>query len=65
MVRDPRFPRWRDAQSLVNPGEIVIHEVERKRVFVVFALLAEGVRQACESAHAHSHAQVLAFCGLY
>ena len=45
----------------MNASEIVIHEIERKRVFVVRKLLTESIRKARESAHAHSHAQVLAF----
>ena len=45
----------------MNPAEIIMHVVERDSVHVVLNLLAEGVRQTCESAHAHSHGEVLPF----
>lgn len=46
---------------LVNPAEVVVHEMQRDGVAVIFNLFAEGVRQPRESADAHSHRQVLAF----
>jgi hypothetical protein len=39
MVGNARFHRWRYAQGLVNPAEIVVHEIERNHVFVIFNLL--------------------------
>ena len=46
MVRDAGFHRWRDAQGLVNPAEVVVHEVERDSVCVVLNFLRERVGQA-------------------
>lgn len=45
---------------LVDTDKVVSHEVDRQRVDVIFHLLAEGVREAREPAHAHAHRQVLA-----
>lgn len=46
--------------AIANAHEIVVHEVQRKHVQVVFQLLAETVGQAREAAHTHAHCQVLA-----
>ena len=35
MIRNPRFHRWRDAQSLVNADEIVMHIMQGNCRFVV------------------------------
>jgi hypothetical protein len=61
VVGDSRFHRGRDAQGLVNPAEIVVHEVNRGMVFVVVQLLAKGVGQPREAAVAHAECEVLAF----
>lgn len=39
MICNSGLHRWSDAQSLVNPAKIVIHEVERDHVFVILDLL--------------------------
>lgn len=59
MIADASFHRWRDAQGLMNPAEVVIHEVERKRVFVILKLFRESIRKARETTHRHSHCEVL------
>lgn len=46
--------------GVVRAHEIVVREVQANRSLEVFQLLAETVRQASKSAHAHSHGQVLA-----
>lgn len=48
------------AESLVNTTEVVVHEMEGNRMFVIFDFLREGIRQAREAAHLHSHGEVLA-----
>jgi len=66
MIANACFHRGRDAQRLVNAAEVVVHEVERERVLVVFHFLRECIRQASEPAHGHSHREVLALdvtCG--
>lgn len=60
MVCDSSIHRGSDAQALVNPQEVVMHEVNRNRVEVVLDFLTEAVRQAREPAHLHSHGEVLA-----
>jgi hypothetical protein len=51
---DSRFHRGCDSQGLVNPAEVVVHEVNRGVVLVVFQFLAKGVRQTGEPAVAHA-----------
>ena len=41
--------------------EVVVRDVERDRGAVVLELLAEGVGEPREPAHAHPHAEVRAF----
>jgi len=53
------FHGWRRAERLVDTGEIVVHEVQGDRMGVVLHLLAEGVGQAGEPPHLHSHREVL------
>ena len=56
----------------MHPHEVVVHEVEREHVQVVFRLLGEAIGQTGEASHPHPHGQVLAlnvagfeqFCGL-
>jgi len=59
MIANACFHRGSDAQRLVNAAEIVVHEVERERVLVVFHFLRERIRQPRESPHGHSHRKVL------
>jgi hypothetical protein len=35
MVRNTRHHGWRDPQGLVNPSEIVLHEMKDNRRFVL------------------------------
>src|ERR1700761_685293 len=51
--------RGRDSQSLVDPGEIVMHEVQRNHVPVVLQFLTESVGQAGKAAIRHPHRKVL------
>jgi len=44
----------------VDPCEIVVHEVEGDSGGVVLQLLGEGIGQARETSHRHSHGEVLA-----
>jgi len=55
-----RFHGRGDPERLVNPGEVVMHVVERERRLMVVHLFGEGVGQAREAAHAHPHREVLA-----
>lgn len=48
-----------DSQRLMNPGEIVVHEVEGHGMGLVFYLLAERIGQARHPSHAHSHREIL------
>lgn len=61
MIANACFHRGSDAQRLVNAAKIVVHEVERERVLVVFHFLRERIRKASESPHHHAHRQILAF----
>ena len=59
-IRDTSGHRRGDAKRLVDLAEVVGHEVKRDGVGVIRDLLAEGVGQAREPAHAHPHREVLA-----
>lgn len=59
MVRNPRFHRWRDTQGLMNPREIVVHEMKGNRCFMVRNLLGKRVSQSGKPSHRHAHCQVL------
>jgi AcrR family transcriptional regulator len=45
----------------MNTAEIVKSEMKAERGPQVLPLLAKAVRQACQSAHLHSHCEILAF----
>jgi hypothetical protein len=45
----------------VNPAEIIVREVQSAGGLQVPQLLREGVRQARESTHLHSHGEILPF----
>jgi hypothetical protein len=51
--------RGSDAQCLVDPAKVVVHEVKRNSMAVVFDLLREPVRQTGKTAHAHPHREIL------
>ena len=59
VIANSCFHCWRHAQGLVNPAKIVVHVMERNGVLQVFEFLREGIRQAREPAHRHSHGQIL------
>lgn len=59
MIGYASLHRRSHAQSLVNPAEVIVHEVERHSMGLVLDLLAEGVRQPSHPAHAHPHGEVL------
>jgi hypothetical protein len=58
-MRETCFHCGGNAQRLVNPAEIVVHEVERDGGLMVLDFLGERIGQASESAHRHAHCQVL------
>ena len=43
MVRDPGFHRWRHPEGAVNPAEVIVREVERKRGLQIFPLLRKRI----------------------
>jgi len=45
-------------QRLVNPAEVVMHEIDRQRVRVVFHLFAKGVGQPSKATLPHADVQV-------
>ena len=45
----------------MNPTKVVVHEVKGHGMTVILDLFAESIRQASETAHSHSHAEVLPF----
>ena len=59
MITNPCFHRRCNSQRLVNPAEIVVHVMERNRVLQILQFFTEPVGQSGESAHTHSHRQVL------
>ena len=61
MVGDTGFHRGRNAQGLVNPAEVVMHEMNRGGVLVVLQLLAECVGETRKSSVAHAEGEVLPF----
>ena len=61
MVREARFHGRRDPQSLVNPAEVVVGEVQAVGSPEVLPLFAERVRQPGQAAHGHADCQILPF----
>jgi hypothetical protein len=59
MIANPCFHRWRDAQRLMNPAKVVMHVMQRNRVFQILHFLRESVSQTGKSAHRHTHCEVL------
>lgn len=50
----------------MDTAKVVMHEIQRQRMNVIFQLFAETVCQASEAAHRHAHGEVLALnvaCG--
>ena len=60
-MRNSRFHRGSNADRAVNPAEIIIRKVQRKRSQMVFQFLAEAICQSSESANLHTHREVLTF----
>ena len=59
MIRKASLHRGRDAQGLANAAKVVIHEVECNRMAVIFKLFREGIREPGETAHGHTHGEIL------
>src|SRR5258708_21036700 len=60
MIADARLHCRSYAESLMNPAKVVVHVVQRNRCYVVLNLFAERVREARETAHRHTHREILA-----
>lgn len=43
MISNPRLHGWRNTDSRMNAGEVVVHQVERQRMPVIFDLLGMGI----------------------
>ena len=52
--------RGSNFQGLMNSHEIVVHEIDRHHVRMVFGLFGEGVRQTRHAPVAHANVEVLA-----
>jgi len=59
MIRNARLHCRCNPQRLVNPAEVVIHEIKSRGEEMVFNLLTESVGQPCKASHAHTHSEVL------
>src|SRR5258708_18087122 len=59
MIRQTCFHCRGDSQRLMNPAEVVVHEIQGHGMTMILNFLAESVCQTSETAHSHSHAQVL------
>jgi hypothetical protein len=49
------------SQGFVNPAKVVVHEMQGHSMTVIFNLLGEAICQASETAHSHTHREILAF----
>lgn len=58
LVTDAGCHRGRDAERLVDTAEIVVHEIDRQRVTVVFHFLGKCIGEPREPAKAHADIQV-------
>lgn len=59
MISEARRHRRSHLEGLVDPAEVVVHEMQGQGVFEVLDLLREGVGQSGEPAHLHPHREVL------
>ena len=59
MVCETSFHSRRHSQCLVDAAEVVVKEVNRNLMRMIFNLLAESVGQPRESSHSHSHEEIL------
>jgi hypothetical protein len=60
MIANPCFHCGRYPQTLMKPAEVVVHVVESNRVLQILHFFGERIGQSRESAHSHSHRQILA-----
>src|SRR5258708_21813181 len=61
MIAETRLHRRSYPQRLVKPAEIIEHEMQCHGMGQILYFFGEGVSQPRESAHRHTHGQVLAF----
>lgn len=61
MIGHFRFHSRGDAECFVNTSEVIVHEVDSDGMSVVFHFLRKRIGKTGESAHVHSHRQVLTF----
>lgn len=55
---DSRLHRGCHSQALMNPAEVVVHEVKGESVIQVFDLLTESVGQPRHPPHGHADSEV-------
>jgi hypothetical protein len=58
MIAYSCFHCGRASERLADAREVVVHEVKRDRVLVVFEFLAVRVGQSRKSSHAHPHREM-------
>src|SRR5690348_8905190 len=61
MTCNSSFHRGRDTKGRMNTAEIVVSKMQSNSGFQVRQLFAERIRQSGETAHLHSHREVLPF----
>ncbi|SRR5258708_6900980 len=59
MLTDTRFHRRSNPQGLMNPRKVIVHVKQGDHRNMVLDLLSEGIRQASEAPHVHSHVEIL------
>src|SRR5260370_2331307 len=60
MIANSCFRCWRHRQRLVNQAKVVMHVMRRECMLQILQLFRKGVCQSRETAHRHSHCQILA-----
>ena len=60
MICNAGLHGWCHSQCLMNPAEVVVHEVDGHGVGLVINLLAEPIGEPSHSSHAHPHSEILA-----
>jgi hypothetical protein len=61
MISDTCFHGWREANTLVNPAEIVMHEVKRNRVLEILESSLKRHLSAGSCGAFHAHREVVPF----